>query len=324
MSGGKKCIVCDAAVSYADSLLTTDSDFLVCRSHYCRALLGQRKRLPPSMFKAYFNIQKEVIRKQKQIDLDERNHIEQIIQKEQLENSNIHHFLANKLSNYINGESSVLAIPTGLNKTGKIPSRRVDNYRSHLENVIVQAMSLSDAGQVSVDQQAKVRENLAALDKKMAENPAMKIMSDYVCGFCKGGCCAKGGDNAFIEVNTIRRYLDAHPEVSADEMLEKYLSYLGENAITNSCINQTSSGCCLPRELRSDVCNSFYCDQLKEYQEKNAQNPNLLPTVVIQRTNHHWNRFEAKEGNNVSAIAVVSMQGVDLIEETPIKKAFPE
>ncbi|MEZ5585314.1 MAG: hypothetical protein R3F37_23510 [Candidatus Competibacteraceae bacterium] len=296
-----------------------DPEFIVCRSHYCRALLEQRKRMPSSLFGAYFNIQKKVICQQKKHDEEERQHIEWIVQKERSENSKIYHYIAENISDTLNEKSSVLAIPTGLNKISKIPSQRIDNYRSHLENMIAEAVSLGETGQVPIDQQAPVRERLTALDKQMAEIPELQRLSDYVCGFCKGGCCAKGGDSAYIEAITIKRYLDASPEVSADELVEKYLSCLGESSITDSCINQTALGCCLPRELRSDVCNSFYCDPLKEYQDKNLHGGNLLPIVLIQRTNHHWNRFEAKEGNTVSAIAVVSEQGVELIDPMPIE-----
>jgi len=320
MPGSKKCVVCEVSISHAESLKMKDPDFLVCRSHRCQALLVQRDKMPLSVFGTYLKIQKEAIRKQKRLDAKKHDHIEQITHKEQLENSAIHYSVANQFSEFINEESPVLAIPTGLTKTSKIPSQRIYNYRLHLKNAIAEAMSSSDSEQFSVDDHTNVKEKQATLDKQMAENPGLKTISDHVCSFCKGGCCANGGDNAYIEAITIKRYVVVNPEVSADEILEKYLSCLVEHSVTDACINQTPSGCCLPRELRSDVCNAFYCDPLKAFHEKHSYAEKLAPIVVIQRTNHYWNRFEAQEGNAVSAIAIVDEQGAELVDPASIEQ----
>jgi hypothetical protein len=50
-------------------------------------------------------------------------------------------------------------------------------------------------------------------------------------------------------------------------VLANYLRHLGDHSIEGSCIFHQVDGCGLPRELRSDTCNRFYCAGLVEYRE---------------------------------------------------------
>jgi hypothetical protein len=52
---------------------------------------------------------------------------------------------------------------------------------------------------------------------------------------------------------------------------------LGERTYENSCVYHQQQGCGLPRELRSDICNSFECEELAElHREARASGEPLL------------------------------------------------
>ncbi len=82
------------------------------------------------------------------------------------------------------------------------------------------------------------------------------------CAACRGDCCRGGGEHAYNSDNTMLRYVDNHPHQSDDEIVARYLGFMAARTITHSCVYQTDQGCTLPRELRSDTCNDFYCGGL--------------------------------------------------------------
>ena len=77
--------------------------------------------------------------------------------------------------------------------------------------------------------------------------------------------------------------------------------------MTGACVNQTASGCVLPRSLRSDVCNSYYCDSLRKLhgEWEAGEVPNAL--LVVQRSHTNWNRFEGEGVNPVVGVRLVNL-----------------
>src|SRR5436190_6895209 len=84
------------------------------------------------------------------------------------------------------------------------------------------------------------------------------------CTSCRGSCCKLGEDHAFLRPATLRRFLKAHPELTRAQALQKYLDRLPEESVAGSCLYHGIRGCALPREMRSDVCNRFHCDDLEK------------------------------------------------------------
>ena len=76
-----------------------------------------------------------------------------------------------------------------------------------------------------------------------------------------------GGHHAYIEVNTILRYMQQTGITDAHQIAEKYLTYLVSHTLQDGCTFQHAAGCVLPRDMRSDTCNNFYCDGLRNLQE---------------------------------------------------------
>jgi hypothetical protein len=87
------------------------------------------------------------------------------------------------------------------------------------------------------------------------------------CRLCRGACCRTGADHAYLNIRQIREFIAAHPEFSAEEVVEAHLSHVPEMSIENSCIFHGERGCTLPREMRSDMCNRWICRGLKEIRE---------------------------------------------------------
>ena len=58
------------------------------------------------------------------------------------------------------------------------------------------------------------------------------------------------------------RYLQEFPSHDDDEIVARYLSHLAPRTLTKGCVCQGEHGCTLPRDLRSDLCNRFYCSHL--------------------------------------------------------------
>lgn len=90
------------------------------------------------------------------------------------------------------------------------------------------------------------------------------------CATCRGFCCRNGGDHAYINADTIRRYLSCNPGQRPRHVLDAYRSLLGNKTYRNSCIFHEPGGCGLPRELRSDTCNHHFCAGLQGLQRQYA------------------------------------------------------
>ncbi len=100
--------------------------------------------------------------------------------------------------------------------------------------------------------------------------------------------------------------MDSHHELTGDDILEMYLSYISSEAIIDgSCINQTPTGCTLPREIRSDICNGYYCEPLKSYQKECTEKKEIGPVLAIQRSNTNWTRFDPDTCNEVISVTVL-------------------
>src|SRR5215467_15455487 len=85
------------------------------------------------------------------------------------------------------------------------------------------------------------------------------------CSLCKGWCCRNGADHAFLDEITMARVCRARLTLDARAVLRLYLERVPEAGYEGSCIFHGRQGCTLDRSLRSDVCNSYFCDELQSY-----------------------------------------------------------
>jgi hypothetical protein len=93
---------------------------------------------------------------------------------------------------------------------------------------------------------------------------AVQTVLGRACGHCQGKCCRTGRDHAYLTVPVLRRYRQAHPEQGPEEVLEAYIGRIGSKTYEGSCVFHEPGGCSLPREMRSDTCNRYFCPDLDD------------------------------------------------------------
>lgn len=95
-----------------------------------------------------------------------------------------------------------------------------------------------------------------------AEFSAERALVGAACASCRGECCKQGGDHAFLRPDAMMAYLAANPTHDDEQIVSRYLALLPMRTLTNGCVFQQTDGCALPRDLRSDVCNRYFCEAL--------------------------------------------------------------
>jgi hypothetical protein len=151
----------------------------------------------------------------------------------------------------------LVVIPASTAGIVNLPERRRQALRAHLNLLVSQADGLPEAplatGQSTSPMTARETEVGAILSK--------------ACACCKGCCCEGGGDVAYLNVETIRRYRAANPDQGAPEVLAAYLERVGDRTVEGSCIYHQADGCALPRAMRAEICNRHFCKALLEFQQ---------------------------------------------------------
>ncbi len=90
-------------------------------------------------------------------------------------------------------------------------------------------------------------------------------VAQTACTLCKGWCCKGGGDHAYLDERTMARVRGDRPDLEARAILMLYIENVPRVGYDGSCLFHGGQGCTLPRTLRSDVCNSYFCAGLASY-----------------------------------------------------------
>ena len=142
----------------------------------------------------------------------------------------------------------------------------------------------------SVNVAAAIDRALEDPDRPVPESPQMPAhraaLIGSACGVCRGSCCRHGGDHAYLFPDHFRRAMRHHPGRTREELLEDYLSRLPAEAYRDSCVYHTPSGCSLPRELRSSLCNTFLCGGLEEMLEAQEKESVARPVLALCLRDH--------------------------------------
>jgi hypothetical protein len=157
---------------------------------------------------------------------------------------------------------SVVVIPAQSGMVEPLPAARRDAFRSHLEDI--SGMAFDDDPKAEAD--SKAAEMMHPLMQSGAEQRREEDEPSVVagaCATCWGQCCNRGADTALLLPSDIERYRAQHPEAVVEEVVELYLSHLPETSTRNSCVYHAATGCSLPRELRQNICNTYYCNNLR-------------------------------------------------------------
>ncbi|MGH6679555.1 MAG: hypothetical protein ACREDL_11655 [Bradyrhizobium sp.] len=146
-----------------------------------------------------------------------------------------------------------------------MPTERVRRLREHL------IKELADL------RNAKHLERLASPARPEPAGFAARV-GQIACSLCKGFCCRNGGDDAFLDDQTLARTRLAEPEMTERALLQRYLDRVPSASYRDSCIFHGSRGCTLDRSMRADICNSYFCGGLGTYM---TSLDHATPTVVI-------------------------------------------
>jgi hypothetical protein len=163
---------------------------------------------------------------------------------------------------------AVLVVP-GLDSSLQLmrESRR-DTLRTHIEALLVEPASVSA--------------NVAATPGVVRDATTEKALA-AACSTCRGFCCRKGGDSAYIDATTIARVRYEHPELNSSEIAAAYVHAVPESSVGGSCIFHGDQGCTLPRDFRATICNDYFCGALEAWLGKySPQTSQAVAAVVIR------------------------------------------
>ncbi|MEP6833677.1 MAG: hypothetical protein ABJB74_09790 [Gemmatimonas sp.] len=157
----------------------------------------------------------------------------------------------------------ITGIPSNPAIAHELPRARREIFRAHLTEVTQAAFAYRD----------EVARNEAEPYSRLPVEPEIPEVNAVVgaaCGQCRGSCCTTGYNHAFITSRTVFVHLADNPRQSADEVIATYESYVPERTLDPGCVYQQETGCALPRDLRSDTCNWFFCEGIKDFQRDQA------------------------------------------------------
>lgn len=152
-------------------------------------------------------------------------------------------------------------IPANRSRVTNLPDRRRRAFRDHVNRLI------GEAGAGLAAPSASEAGSPAPPAPSVSPTPEVQAVLNRACALCRGFCCGKGNNHAYLTAETIRRYMGQHPDRRPRDVLASYMGRVGNKTYENSCVFHGADGCRLPREMRSDVCNRYFCPDLKEFQQ---------------------------------------------------------
>lgn len=219
----------------------------------------------------------------------------------------------------------VLVIPLLIRPEQRPEPETRARYLAHLRDIAAQAERLEGSGEDGGTEESLGHRRLTQVEERLGQVAGLREQSDALCAACQGGCCTRGGFNgAYLTVQTARRLLDEHPEWTASDLVEAWASRLPAVSIADSCPNQTSEGCALPRELRSKTCNGFYCESLKDLQLDAVRRGGLRPVIALQRHGDHWGRFEPERNRSIHRLVIVDGNTTQRFDAEQLEFPRPE
>lgn len=150
-----------------------------------------------------------------------------------------------------------------------LPAARRAAFVAHLRAVIAESFA---TGSVATDKHP------------MPANNPLDVLMGKGCATCRGYCCRTAGEHAYVMVGTIDRVRAQRPHAGPDEIANLFVDRLPDASNDGSCVFHTATGCTLPFEVRSDVCNTYFCEDLTAYSiEQNESSPTRAFFIAHER-----------------------------------------
>lgn len=149
-------------------------------------------------------------------------------------------------------------LPLNPARESQLPMGRRIQLERNLRKRLAQARERITSGETVASAEGRT----STSDRAHAEHDRETQLLNTACGSCRGKCCKKGGNHAFICSETLMRFIGRASLIDDDEVVAFYLSFVAERTLTDGCIFQGSAGCTLRRDMRSDLCNRYYCGDI--------------------------------------------------------------
>ena len=300
-----RCEVCLIPLTPLDLPQHDNSGHSLCRSFDCKRVLDQKSVMEPTLYKHHLEFQRKLIHQRQEKENSHKKHIADIKLNERNEDLKIFKDTLASSPHLSKDALQLIPIPSGIPTLTPLSEERKKRYIDNLKDVIQKAATYTHASEVPPDQHHDAHEKLSSNERLFEQSPELQAICDTMCSMCKGGCCADGKEHAYISPVIIRRQMDANPELQEEDILATYISNIASKTALNACINQTETGCALPRELRADICNSYFCGPISSYIKNMPPLETLKPVLVIQRSNHAWNRFDTNKPNRIIDVKII-------------------
>jgi hypothetical protein len=149
---------------------------------------------------------------------------------------------------------ATVTVPQSDRRLGLVGAKRVERLKQHLRDVLFDMKKAKKAPRPS----------------PIAPEPDgfRAVVARTACSLCKGHCCRHGGDDAFLDEQTLARIRLAQPKISDEAIVRLYVGHVPPQAYAGSCIFHGKKGCALGRSMRADICNTFFCRDLGAYIRK--------------------------------------------------------
>ena len=235
LPGKARCSVCGCSITNRQWNLFQTCDFLECQAEHRRQMRVLRK---------------EIDRKQRcqQKKFDRRVHL---LRKQ-----------AAEVSGVDGPERFVcVVIPAFRCPVTPLPEERRSALGGYLRGLIVEA----NGKRIGLPDNSPYESESTAIPS--CDSRPLSLTAQ-ACAMCQGNCCVQGGNQAYLDVEAILRYLKKHPGLEETDIIDFFLSHVEVYTYKDSCIYHGVNGCSLPRDVRSTTCNEFECTGMKGLMER--------------------------------------------------------
>lgn len=201
-----------------------------------------------------------------------------------------------------------VSLPSGRGETTRLSDKRKSEYQAFLHDLISRGFADS-SGSTTMPSQAVFP---APMTRRVKDHPEIDKMNTGFCTTCSGWCCTYGRNAAHLNDASIKRIRFENPAILPLELMDIYMSALQSETIDQSCINHTPKGCGLDRKYRSNTCNTFYCEPMKEFADLYAAEPGEISGALV---------INRKQGANQAGNCVVK---TFIVEPGQVKDVDPD
>lgn len=298
------CPVCGDPLAANASLIhlqPTGRAQLCCTDLHCQQVMRQSQTMNAPAFDAYLRLQSKAIQQRRLLVQTRRarQHAQAV------DNSQAFEALQAALVPQATLDPArviSVVLPSGPSLSGVVPRERRRRYLRHLIDIIGQAFHQRP-------QASTASSEVADAAQAEPEEPGYGSISGQLCAVCRGGCCTRGQDHGYLQPESIQSLLRRDGNLSMRQILRTYWRHVPRLSMLGACINQTQQGCSLPRDLRSNGCNSYLCSAMTAAVRREDHAPALQIAVVLQRQLDHWQHEESTLHDPIVAAALIRTEG---------------